>query len=55
MLVLYETVPELPYLGIKLMSVDDPAPGEVGLTKVVSSNVQPSPLNPVNSELDVFC
>ena len=34
------------YGGIKDISVLDPLPGEVGLTRVVSISVQPSPLNP---------
>lgn len=34
------------YGGIKEMSVFEPVPGDVGLAKVVSISVQPSPLDP---------
>ena len=32
--------------GIRLMSEEEPEPGEVGFTSVVSMSVQPSPLKP---------
>ena len=32
--------------GMRLMSVEEPEPGAVGFTSVVSTSVQPSPLNP---------
>ena len=32
--------------GMRLMSVDEPEPGAVGFTSVVSMSVQPSPLKP---------
>ena len=32
--------------GMRLMSVEEPEPGEVGFTSVVSISVQPSPLSP---------
>ena len=32
--------------GMRLMSVEEPEPGAVGLTSVVSMSVQPSPLKP---------
>ena len=32
--------------GIKLMSVEEPEPGLVGFTRVVSTSVQPSPFKP---------
>ena len=32
--------------GMRLMSVEEPEPGEVGFTSVVSMSVQPSPLKP---------
>ena len=31
---------------MRLMSVEEPEPGEVGFTSVVSMSVQPSPLKP---------
>ena len=32
--------------GMRLMSVEEPEPGAVGFTSVVSMSVQPSPLKP---------
>ena len=32
--------------GMRLMSEEEPEPGEVGFTSVVSMSVQPSPLKP---------
>ncbi len=32
--------------GMRLMSVEEPEPGAVGFTRVVSTSVQPSPLKP---------
>lgn len=34
------------YGAMRLMSVDEPLPGAVGLTRVISMSVQPSPLKP---------